>query len=665
MITLGITGSFSDLGGEFLPRLPDWFYHDAAAALVVDGVVVAAVEEERLNRIKHTNKFPQLAIEACLEIGGVRAPDIDNVAFFFGEEYSDLELKYQYLECRNEPVWSARDLIMARLQGFLRSNLSLEQVTFIPHHVAHAYGTFVDSGFDGALVVVMDGNGETDSTSVFRGRGHNLELLKSYDISRSLGHFYLSIIPMLGFKRFDEYKVMGLAPYGDPDVYRSDFERYVTLSPSGEFDVDGHGLLEHLLRHGYKPRRIGEPIRSEDANVAAALQQSVEGVVLHVLAHWGEETRERRLCLSGGVAHNSSANGRLLSSGLFDDIFVHPASHDAGASIGAALALQAKAGIYAGKRLSHVFLGPSIGRREDVTTSLERWAPFIEWELVSHGTEEDLAAHLIYEDAVIGWARGRSEFGPRALGHRSILADPRKAENRDRVNTMVKKREEFRPFAPAVLLEHLETVFEMGRTRATLDFMSYVVNVREAWRDRLPAVVHIDGTARVQAVSREDNLAFWRLIQSFYERSEVPVLLNTSFNNFAEPIVQTTDDAIRCLATTALDALVLPGYVIRRRSDLRDAILHSVPSLHPAAELMKVFRPGRQPSVHTLATFHYEGARQVEISPLIWDMLARDTPGGMSLAQMGFSVIDDDSELLVDELVRLWERRLVDLVPKS
>ncbi|MEH0542263.1 carbamoyltransferase C-terminal domain-containing protein [Streptomyces sp. B21-105] len=662
MITLGITGSFSDLSGKFLPALPDWFYHDSAAGLVVDGTAVAAVEEERLNRIKHTNKFPHEAVRACLEIAGIRPGDIDNVAFFFGEEYSDLELGYQYLENPDELVRSARDLVEERLHECLPTGFSADRITFVPHHLSHAFGTFADSGFDSGLALVMDGNGEAESISVYRGASGKLDLLKTYDISRSLGHFYLSALPLIGFKRFDEYKAMGLAPYGDPEVYREEFARCTAVLPGGEFEMDGAALVERFLRKGYRPRRRGEVPRAEDAHLAAALQEVLERVVLHIARHWRDETGERRLCLAGGVAHNSSANGRLLSSGLFDDLFVHPASHDAGSALGAAQSLQSEAGVFHSKRLRHVFLGPNLGARLDVSAAVHRWAPFVEWEAVDPGDEHDLAARLIDEGAIVGWARGRSEFGPRALGHRSILADPRHAGNRDRVNAVVKKREEFRPFAPAVLAEHLETVFEAVPTRAPLDFMSYVVQVKDEWRERLPAVVHVDGSARVQTVDKDSNPAFWQLIQSFYKRSGVPVVLNTSFNNFAEPIVQTTDDALRCLVTTALDCLVLPGFVIRRRSDLVEAILTSVPSLHPAAELRKIVRPGKPGSSRTVATFHYAGAREIDVSPALWDLLATGTT---SPADLGLSSAGDDGARVADELMRLWELRIVDLAPRG
>jgi predicted NodU family carbamoyl transferase len=654
MITLGITGSFADLAGTFMPDVPEWLFHDSAAALVVDGTVVAAVEEERLNRLKHSNLFPASAAKACLEIAGVRAEDVDEVAFFFGEDYADIEVGYEYLKFGDVPALPARELLIIRLAESIGREFRPEDVHFTKHHQAHAFGSFSDSGFDDALSVVIDGNGEAESVSVFQCRGTRLELLRSYPTRDSLGHLYLSILPFLGFRRFDEYKVMGLAPYGDQLVYRDKFRAHYELLADGGYTLDSGAVVERLLCSGFRPRRHGEPIRQQDSDLAASLQASLEDIERHLLGYWARETKATRLCLSGGVTHNSTANGRVLQWGLFDDVFVHPASHDAGASAGAAQHRQAKEGGRRGKGLVNAFLGPDLGDREVVRAELGSWSSFVEFEEIPPGGEAAYAASAIANGAVIGWAHGRSEFGPRALGHRSILADPRDAAARDRVNAMIKKREGFRPFAPAVLAESADEVFDLTKTRARLDFMGCVVDVRPTWRDRLPAVTHVDGSARVQTVHRDTNPVMWEVIDHFRAATGVPVVLNTSFNNFAEPIVQTVGDVLRCLVTTTLDLVVLPGHVVRRKEGFLAALHTSAIGLHPATQLRQVVTADG--SMRRVVAFRTQGAKGVEVSEAVFGLLRAAASGPTSAVAHGLSADD----VVLNSLLTLWENRVVD-----
>ncbi|MFD4657084.1 carbamoyltransferase [Kitasatospora sp. NPDC058444] len=668
MITLGITGSFAALAGARLRELPDWFFHDAAAALVVDGVTVAAVEEERLNRVKHTTAFPDLAIRACLHQAGITLAQVDEVAFFFGEEYADLELGHQYVERPAEELAGARELLVEGLERSTGSAAAARvPIGFVPHHLAHGFGSWADSGFDDSLVVVVDGNGEAESISVFLADGGLLTPLATYPIEVSLGHLYLETLPLMGFRRFDEYKVMGLAPYGDPAVHRADFARFVAPLPDGGLRVERRGMVEHFLRAGFTPRRAHEPPRQADADLAAALQEVVEGLLLNLLGHWRRTTGLRRLCLSGGVAHNSSANGRVLASGLFDEVFVHPASHDAGAALGAAqFRQQAAVRRRARRRVPHVFWGPSMGERAEVERALARWLPLVDARPVPDGKEAALAAELIADGAVLGWATGRSEFGPRALGHRSILADPRAAENRDRVNAKIKKREGFRPFAPAVLEERAEEVFDLGPTGAALGFMSYVVAVRPEWRERLPAVTHVDGTARVQLAGRTDNPELWDVISEFEARTGVPVVLNTSFNNFAEPIVQSVDDVVRCLLTTELDGAVLPGHHLLRRPGLLDALPSCSAVPLPATQYERVWRRDGGQSVEDAFTVRLgtPRSRAVPIGRGLWELLADGGPGPVLLGDARTRT-EEERRRLPEDVMRLWEHRCIEVIPPS
>ncbi|MCF3165780.1 carbamoyltransferase [Streptomyces violaceoruber] len=667
MITLGITGSFADLSGTFMPDVPEWLFHDSAAALVVDGVVVAAVEEERLNRIKHSNKFPQLAAQSCLELAGIKASDIDDIAFFFGEDYADLELRYEYLKFPDVPALPARELLTTRLGEALGRDFRRSEINFVRHHHAHAFGSHSDSGFDESLAVVIDGNGEAESVSVFHGRAGELELLRSYPAADSLGHLYLSLLPLMGFRRFDEYKVMGLAPFGDPHVYLGELRKFYSLGENGDFTMDSKAVLENLMETGFTPRRRGEKIRQQDKDLAAALQSALEEVKLHLLRYWAGHTGVRNLALSGGVAHNSSANGRVLQSGIFDKVFVHPAAHDAGASAGAAQFRQAQVtGARKGGPLRDLFLGPELGGRSEVAREVRRWQDFLTVEPLEEGTEGTVAAAAVADGEVIGWARGRSEFGPRALGHRSILADPRRGDNRERVNAMIKKREGFRPFAPAVLAEHAAEVFDLTSTDASLEFMSYVVDVRPQWRDRLPAITHVDGTARVQTVFPDRNPALWQIIEEFRARTGVPVVLNTSFNNFAEPIVQSIRDVLRCLLTTTLDAAILPGHRVRRREDLVDAVLAAPVVFHPTAEVRRISRAGGgRPATELVATYQYAGARSTSLSAAMFDFLSAGNGEPRSLASTGVRASTAEGRELAEEVLRLWEHRVIDLDPQS
>ncbi len=666
MITLGITGSFADLAGRFMPDAPEWLFHDSAAALVVDGVVVAAVEEERLNRFKHTNFFPSLATQACLLTGGVRPSEIDEVAFFFAEDYSDLEFGHEYLKSSDVPTISSRDLLITRLAEATGRTFEPSDVHFVPHHVAHGFGVLSDSGFQTCLVVVVDGNGEDEGLSVFRGDAGRLDLLRKYPMKDSLGHLYLASLPLMGFRRFDEYKVMGLAPYGDPTIYRKDLGGFYDLLADGGYKVDSAGFLDHFLRIGFQPRRRNQPPRPQDADLAAGLQKILEDVELHVLRHWSTQTGLRELCLSGGVAQNSSVNGSVLRADLFDRVFVHPASHDGGAAAGAAQFRCAQRTRHStGRRLATAFLGPELGTRDDIVEEVRRWTPFVEWESLADEDEARTAASRIARGEVVGWATGRSEYGPRALGHRSILADPRDPGCRDRVNGMVKKRESFRPFAPAVLGDHAARIFDLPRTIASYQYMSCVVYVRPEWRERLPAVTHVDATARIQIVTEAENPSLWKLLTEFHRLTGVPVLLNTSFNNFAEPIVQSVADALRCLVTTTLDCVVMPGHAIRRRPKIADAVLSSSILLPARTELHSVHRGGPGLRQEFLAIRRYTGAPSISLSARLHEVLVAAAGGRMSLIDAGIVPRTPEAASCAQELLRLWEQRVVDLAPAA
>jgi carbamoyltransferase len=576
MIFLGINGGLDfPYENEFNFQSVD--LHDAAAALVVDGAVVSAIEEERLNRIKHSNKTSLFsAAKFVLEDYGITIQDVDKVCYYMTEETCNGMLK----DIHQGDFVPVRTRIARKIKQLFDCDFPESKVTFVHHHLAHAVSTYAMSGFDDALVLSIDGSGDDISVMVLKASSGNMEVLDSLTRKDSLGRFYTGLIGYLGFKYFDEYKVMGLAPYGNPEPYREIFEAFYTLLPNGRFEINSQ-FFNVLNNLDGIPRKKGDPVTQLHKDVAAAIQESLEIMVFHLLKHYKEKYNHSKLCLAGGVAQNCTVNGKILYSGMFDDVFVQPASYDAGTAIGAALYMHYnhpsnKAAFKPNSRLEHVYWGSDIGTGEQIGEKLTRWAPLVEYEKVDNIAGR--TAQLLAEGAVVGWAQGRSEFGPRALGNRSILADPRPPENKDLINAMVKKREAFRPFAPSILDEYVEEYYEAPLSYKKFPFMTFVLDVKEDKQDILGAVTHVDGTARIQSVSRQTNPKYWQLIDEFRKITGIPILLNTSFNNNVEPIVNTFEEAMVCYLTTQINYLVVDDYLIRKKEVEAPAYMGMVPS---------------------------------------------------------------------------------------
>lgn len=662
MLVLGLSGCFETPQQRFISGLPRWFGHDAAAALVEDGVVLAAIEEERLTRIKHTNDFPSRSAAGCLEYSGRTIEEVDAIAYFFEELDTDKELGLLYAEKPSIPLLYSRPLIAERLTDAFRRDVDPGKIRFVHHHTTHAYAAYFQSGFDDALIAILDGSGERESISLFTATGRKIEMFRHVPPSHSLGHLYSTCIELLAYSLFDEYKVMGLAPYGDPARYRQLFSSCYELCADGRYEMDYSRVRSRFLMAGFRPRRKGEPFTQTHKDVAAGLQETLETIATHVLKWAREHTGKKRLCLSGGVALNCSMNGRLLESGLFEKVFVHPASHDAGAAIGAAMYVceTESPHTFAAAELDHVFWGPAAGNASQIDSVLASWKAFLDVK-PSHDITAD-TAKLLANDAVVGWVQGRSEFGPRALGNRSILADPRPASNKDRINELVKKREAYRPFAPSILEEQIDKYFEVPPSAPRLDFMVIVVRVRPQYRDLLGAITHVDGTARVQAVSRSTNERYWSLVNEFGRITGVPILLNTSFNNNAEPIVQTVEDAIECLLTTGVEHLVVDNFVVAKRSVAWTQYLELVPVLHPSVAL-RLTAGGcggvadKEP--HHEIYFNVTGGdRKTISSDVFWSLMKAN--GDLRVKELGLA-----SERAVAELLFLWGRRFLRLRPCS
>ncbi len=667
MLILGLSGgpNLADARDVHVPRTN---YHDAACVLLRDGEVIAAIEEERLSRIKHTNFFPQNAIRFCLKQGGVSLGDIDAFAYCFDEHNLDTilsELKQSSVmfgtRAHRELSDSARNTARSLFSRAFAWDCAPDKMHFVRHHYAHATTAFTHAGFAQSLVLTMDGWGDAQSTCVFSQNGDSLQLLNECDSDFSLGVFYDQVNEALGLDSFEAYKVMGLAPYGDPQRFRMRFARCYSLDEDGGYSLDWNAIRS--LATVSERRGRSDPLEQIHKDVAASLQDALEQIVCHHISHWQRVTGLNNLCIAGGVGLNCTNNGMLLQSGLFDDIFVHPAAHDAGNAFGAAMAVHLThltENRTSTTRLPHVYWGSPVGSDQFIAQALEAWKPFIHAERCDDVC--DRGARLLAEDKVIGWVQGRSEFGPRALGNRSILADPRPAANKDIVNRMVKKREAFRPFAPAVLEESLHDYFETSAT--SLPFMIFVVQVKDDKQQLLGATTHVDGSARVQTVSRATNERFWTLIDKFRAITGVPVLLNTSFNNDAEPIVDSVEDAIVSFLTTGLHALIIGDYLVTRAEVSLDAYRALRIGLRVDVKITqrREFDRGRWSVVHEvrLASNH---SYVTWISPVVFEILM-EADGNQTIGELLAAKAQAvDQPGVLDQLLKLWSRRLVVLRP--
>jgi carbamoyltransferase len=553
--------------------------HDSAAALVVDGIPVAAAAEERFTRKKHTGAFPVHAINYCLAEAGLRLQDVDEIAHGFDyAPYRQLLSVDSLGADRYERVYS-REALLALVDRDL-PGFPHDRVRHVGHHLAHAASAYATSGWDECLVVVIDGMGEIESASVYHACDGKLTPIQRISARDSIGILYSLVTLHLGFDfNSDEYKIMGLAPYGDPARYKSFFESAVSLNGCGSIKIpiltlnrtrdereNYTATRRYLQEHLIAERHPDAEVLDAHRDIAAALQECLDQTIQHVCGYYGQKLGLRRLALAGGVTLNCTANGKLLRAGLFDDIYVQPAAGDDGAALGAALYRSLESGKSHNARMPVPFLGPTHGP-DAVEAALEEFADRIEIARF-----DDLAATcaaaatLIADGNVLAWFRGRMEFGPRALGHRSILADPSHPEMRDRINAMVKMREAFRPFAPAVSLEQAHVYFDVP-PMAELPYMIFIVDVREPYRAKLPAITHVNGSARLQTVSARDNCEFHTLLKAVGATTGIEMLLNTSFNVKGQPIVNTPSEAIETFLRTGIDCLFLENVCVRRRAN--------------------------------------------------------------------------------------------------
>src|SRR5256885_4098824 len=556
MITLGI--NYSQM-------------HDSSACIVRDGDLLFAVAEERISRLKHDARFPQLAIQACVDVAKVSAAQLDEICFGWqaaGPVYRhDLKLyasgrwPVNYLNVLN----SSRYFLSMWHQESGAANFrrtfgpGKARMRFVDHHLAHALSAYAYSGFDDSAVVVMDGRGAWEATTIWHGRNGRIDPVLTINYPDSIGLFYSEFTAFLGFVRnSDEWKVMGLAPYGRPGIDLSKFIDLGSTLPrvhSREL-VNGTPFANVIPLLG--PQRVPESdISDHHKNIAFAVQEACEHAMMAVARLALKKTGSRNLCLAGGVALNSKANGKIAASDLVEKLFVQPAASDDGVALGGALAPYLDLnGKLPSKAMRHGYWGPSFddGAIESALNTYK----------IKHTKVSDpaaSAAQLLSKGKILGWFQGRMEFGPRALGARSILADPRDPEMNAKVNNAVKFREWWRPFAPSF---KKEAAGEYLESATDSPFMIVTAQVRPEKRSVIPAVTHVDGSARPQTVEKEINPLYWRLIDEFGKRTGVPVVMNTSFNLRGEAIVHTPTDAVRTFFSSGMDALVIGSFLVEK-----------------------------------------------------------------------------------------------------
>ena len=585
------------------------FYHDSAACLVVDGDIVAAAQEERFTRVKHDQSFPSRAIEYCLREGKCRADDLDYVVFYDKPFLKFERLLETYLAfaprglksfALSLPIWVKDKLFQKKLiadalkeQWGKQVDLS-ERLLFSEHHLSHAASAFYPSPFDEAAILTMDGVGEWTTTSLAVGKGNRIEVHKEIHFPHSLGLLYSAFTYYTGFRvNSGEYKLMGLAPYGEPKYVSLIKDRLIDIKDDGSFHLNMEyfnyctGLtMTNQAFHDLFGGPAREPegrLTQKEMDIAASIQVVTEEAVTKLARSIRAFTGQRNFCLAGGVALNCVANGRVLRENIFDRIWIQPASGDAGGALGAALAvhhmmLGQPRSAEAQDRMKGSYLGPAFSQAEIEHRLAQAGAVFT---TVDDTSVCNITANALAQGNAVGWHQGRMEFGPRALGARSIIADPRSPNVQKQLNLKVKFRESFRPFAPSVLREDVAEWFAMD---ADSPYMLLVADVAEAKqrpmseaqqklfgieklnvpRSEIPAVTHVDYSARIQTVHRETNPKYYALLSKFKELTGCPVLVNTSFNVRGEPIVCTPEDSFRCFMGTELDMLVVGNAVLHK-----------------------------------------------------------------------------------------------------
>lgn len=571
------------------------FYHDAAACLIKNGKLIVAASEERFTRKKYDDAFPKNAIQYCLKQEGISIKDIEYIGFYDKPFIKFERILSTYLSVFPRgllsfysaiPIWLKQKLWTPYI---IRKELNYSgKIIFIEHHMSHAASSFLVSPFEKAAILTVDGVGEWTTASKGIGDGNKISLTHEIHFPHSLGLLYAAFTSYLGFRiNSAEYKVMGLASYGKPVYYDLIKKEIIDIKEDGSFKLNmkyfayHYGLVMtskkfHKL-FGGSPRKTESEVTEKHQNIAASLQKVTNEIMIKLANSLYEETGLNNLCLAGGVALNCVANGEILEKTPFKNIFIQPAAGDAGGAIGVAFYIWNT--ILNNPRefeWSHNYWGPRFSNEEIKQFLIENNIPYqeLDFDQIAQKT-----ANLIVKGNIIGWFQGRMEWGPRALGDRSVLADPRNKDIKSLVNKMIKFREEFRPFAPSMLEEYASDYLEM---KVSSPYMLFTTKAKEDKKDSIPAVVHVDGTSRHQTVNRDQNQPYYDLINEFYKITKVPVVLNTSFNLRSEPIVCTPSEAYLCFMRSGLDYLVLENYLLDKKNQ---------PPLQEDVDWRKIFQP--------------------------------------------------------------------------
>ena len=589
------------------------YYHDSAAAIIVNNEIVAAVQEERFSRIKHDSSFPFKSIEYVLKAANVNLSDLDNIIF-----YEKPFLKFERLIethiafaphgfksfCASIPIWLREKLFQKRLiyknLKQIDKQINENKIKFSEHHLSHAASAFYPSPFDEALILTLDGVGEWSTTTIGIGKGNKINILEEINFPHSIGLLYSAFTYYLGFKvNSGEYKVMGLAPYGEPKYQKIILDKLINVKEDGSFRLDMNyfnyatGLTMTNKKFseifGKQVRKPEDKLEQFHLDIASSIQVVVEEIILKISKYIKNKYKISNLCLAGGVALNCVANGKILKKKIFDNIWIQPAAGDAGGALGAALAfnyLELKKSRISGlDQMKGSLLGPRYTDKEienDLEKNHANYDKLNEQDLFS------IVSNELVQGKAIGWFQGRLEYGPRALGNRSIIADPRSKSIQKDLNIKIKFRESFRPFAPAVLREYLSDFFELNcdspymllvasvknkiSSQNKKEKSSSILDQLNQLRSNIPAVTHVDYSARVQTVHKDINKKFYDLISKFNEISSCPVVVNTSFNIRGEPIVCSPSDAFKCFMGTNLDILVIENYILFKDKQKKTSI---------------------------------------------------------------------------------------------
>lgn len=557
----------------------NYYFHDSTACIIIDGKLIAAIEEERLNRDKHTRVFPQMAIERCLKIAKLDYDDIDHIAVSI-KPFHNLEKKL--LHCvknlksfktffNHEFVhgYNKQKSLWNWFKYHWNSKKEGPKVHLIPHHFSHAPGSFFVSPYQEAALLGIDGSGEWATSWLGHGKGNNVECLNQSFFPHSLGSFYEAVTQFCGFKTsYDEGKTMGLAPMGDPNIFKDKVAKIITVDKNGQlhFDLSYFNYQNMSWKRCSPkffevfgaPRKNGEDFKKHHMDVAAAFQRVLEDKVLEICDILHSKTKTDYLVISGGVSLNSVMNGRIVKESKFKDIYVMPAAGDNGTALGAAYYLYN--GILNNPR-NFTHLDPYVGTSY-TNEEIEKVLKGAKLTYEFHTDICEKAATLLEKGKIIGWFQGPMEIGPRALGSRSILANPAFPDMKDKINTEVKFREAYRPFAPSAIIEAKDEFFDL---EVEAPFMLKVCNVLKDKQSIIPAVTHVDGSARLQTVGKDLHPRYYNVIKKLGDKTGVPVVLNTSFNIQGEPVVESPQDAIRCFFSTGLDGLVIGNYVLMKK----------------------------------------------------------------------------------------------------